>query len=101
VRARFRIAFVAVTVLVAARAEADDATARNLLAKAIRSSNVKEQVELIGKLAETESEIAPTVLNAWREGKVFVHETPDGQKFLPKDEWESDADRGWKSNRGS
>ena len=80
VRAWFRIAFVAVTVLVTARAEADDATARNLLAKAILSSNVKEQVELIGKLAETESEIAPTVLNAWREGKVFVHETPDGQK---------------------
>ena len=79
-RAWFRIAFVAVTLLVTARAEADDATARNLLAKAIRSSNVKEQVELIGKLAETESEIAPTVLNAWREGKVFVHETPDGQK---------------------
>ena len=80
VRAWFRIAFVAVTVLVTARAEADDATARNLLAKAILSSNVKEQVELIGKLAETESEIAPTVLNAWREGKVFVHEAPDGQK---------------------
>ncbi len=80
VRAWFRIAFVAVTVLVTARAEADDATARNLLAKAILSANVKEQVELIGKLAETESEIAPTVLNAWREGKVFVHEAPDGQK---------------------
>jgi urea transport system permease protein len=80
VRAWFRIAFVAVTVLVTARTEADDATARNLLAKAILSSNVKEQVELIGKLAETESKIAPTVLNAWREGKVFVHEAPDGQK---------------------
>ena len=53
---------------------------RSLLAKAILSSNVKEQVELIGKLAETESEIVPTVLNAWREGKVFVHEAPDGQK---------------------
>ncbi len=80
-RAWFRIAFVVVTVLLTARAEADDATARNLLTKAILSSNVKEQVELIGKLAETESEIAPTVLNAWREGKVFVHEAPDGQKI--------------------
>ena len=72
--------FVAVAILVAARAEADDATARSLLAKAILSSNVKEQVELIGKLAETGSETVPTVLNAWREGKVFVHQTPDGQK---------------------
>ncbi|MGB9275249.1 MAG: hypothetical protein WCC08_08450, partial [Terrimicrobiaceae bacterium] len=60
-RAWFRIAFVVVTVLLTARAEADDATARNLLTKAILSSNVKEQVELIGKLAETGSEIAPII----------------------------------------
>ena len=49
--------------------------------KAIVSTNVKEQVELIGKLADTESEIVPTVLNAWRDGKVFIHETPEGQKI--------------------
>jgi urea transport system permease protein len=73
--------------LTAAVARADDTTARSLLAKAIVSSNVNEQVELIGKLAETGSELVPAVLNAWREGGVFIHETPDGQKipFLRRD----------------
>ena len=81
-----RLALVVITILLTASAWADDTAARNLLAKAIVSSNINEQVELIGKLAETGSELVPAVLNAWREGGVFVHETPDGQKipFLRK-----------------
>ena len=54
--------------------------ARSLLVRAIVSTNVKEQVELIGKL-ETGSDVVPAVLNAWRDGEVFIHETPDGQKI--------------------
>ena len=77
----FRLGFVIIAILLTAAARADDPAARNLLAKAILSSNVSEQVELIGQLAETGSELVPTVLNAWREGGVFVHETPDGQKI--------------------
>ena len=77
----FRLGFVIIAILLTAVARADDPAARNLLAKAILSSNVSEQVELIGQLAETGSELVPTVLNAWREGGVFVHETPDGQKI--------------------
>ena len=50
---------------------ADDATARSLLVQAILSSNVKEQVELIGKLETVESDVVPEVLNAWRDGAVF------------------------------
>ena len=86
-RAWFHIVFVGVAILVGASARADDATARSLLTKAILSSNVKEQVDLIGKLAETGSEAVPVMLNAWRDGKVFVHQTADGQKvpFLRTD----------------
>ena len=76
-----RLALAGLAILLSATARADDATARDLLLKAIVSTNVKEQVELIGKLADTESEIVPTVLNAWRDGKVFIHETPEGQKI--------------------
>ncbi|HEY5706154.1 MAG TPA: urea ABC transporter permease subunit UrtB [Terrimicrobiaceae bacterium] len=78
---RIRLAVAVLSILVAAAARADDTTARSLLAKAIVSSSVNEQVELIGQLAETGSEVVPTVLTAWREGRVFVHETPDGQKI--------------------
>jgi urea transport system permease protein len=60
---------------------ADDSTARSLLVEAILSTNVKEQVELIGKLEGTESDLVPTVLNAWREGAVIIYEAPDGQKI--------------------
>ncbi|HEY6675508.1 MAG TPA: urea ABC transporter permease subunit UrtB [Terrimicrobium sp.] len=58
---------------------ADDATARSLLVQAILSSNVKEQVELIGKLEAVESDVVPAVLNAWRDGAVFIHQGTDGQ----------------------
>ena len=58
---------------------ADDATARSLLVQAILSSNVKEQVELIGKLEAVESDVVPEVLNAWRDGAVFLHKGTDGQ----------------------
>jgi urea transport system permease protein len=81
VRRYICIALATVVLLLRTAAQADDATARSLLAKAIVSTDVKEQVALIGKLAETGSEIVPPVLNAWREGKVFVHQTPDGQKI--------------------
>ncbi|MFZ0709362.1 MAG: urea ABC transporter permease subunit UrtB [Terrimicrobiaceae bacterium] len=67
-------------ILCAAAARADDATARSLLVHAVVSSNVSEQVGLIDKLAETGSDLVPPVLNAWREGGVFIHVTPDGQK---------------------
>ena len=60
---------------------ADDATARSLLVQAILSSNVKEQVELIGKLEAVESDVVPEVLNAWRDGAVFIHKGTDGQKI--------------------
>jgi urea transport system permease protein len=60
---------------------ADDATARSLLVQAILSTNVKEQVELIGKLETVESDVVPAALNAWRDGAVYVHESPDGQKI--------------------
>ena len=60
---------------------ADDGTARSLLVQAILSTNVKEQVELIGKLETVESDVVPAVLNAWRDGAVFIHEGPDGQKI--------------------
>jgi len=60
---------------------ADDATARSLLVQAIVSTNVKEQVELIGKLETVESDVVPAALNAWRDGAVYVHESPDGQKI--------------------
>ena len=60
---------------------ADDATARSLLVQAILATNVKEQVELIGKLETVESDVVPAVLNAWRDGAVYVHESPDGQKI--------------------
>jgi urea transport system permease protein len=60
---------------------ADDTTARSLLGRAILSSNVKEQVELIGKLETVESDVVPAVLNAWRDGAVFIHEGSDGQKI--------------------
>jgi urea transport system permease protein len=63
------------------RAQADEASDRNLLVRAIISPDVKEQVELIGELAETESQIVPRVLNAWREGQLFVHQAPDGQRI--------------------
>jgi urea transport system permease protein len=81
-----RFAFAAVMIFVTA-AQADEAADRNLLVRAIVSANLKEQVELIGKLAETQSAIVPTVLNAWREGKVFLHQAPDGEKipFLRED----------------
>jgi urea transport system permease protein len=74
-------------VLLLPAARADDSTARGLLVEAILSTNVKEQVDLIGKLETTESDLVPEVLNAWREGAVFVHETPDGKRipFLRKD----------------
>ena len=81
------LALAGLAILLSATAQADDAAARALLAKAIVSTNVKEQVELIGKLADTAADIVPTVLNAWRDGKVFIHETPEGQKipFLKAD----------------
>ncbi len=60
---------------------ADDAAARSLLVQAILSDNVKEQVELIGKLETVESDVVPAVLNAWRDGAVFLHEGTDGQKI--------------------
>jgi len=60
---------------------ADDASARSLLVQAILSNNVKEQVELIGKLETVESDVVPAVLNAWRDGAVFIHEGIDGQKI--------------------
>jgi urea transport system permease protein len=60
---------------------ADDATARSLLVQAILSGNVKEQVELIGKLETVESDVVPAVLNAWRDGAVFIHEGADGEKI--------------------
>ena len=72
---------VAIAILLTASVRADDAAARSLLTKAVLSTNVNEQVELIGRLAETESDLVPTVINAWREGSVFVHEAPDGQKI--------------------
>jgi urea transport system permease protein len=73
--------------LLAPAAQADDATARSLLVQAILSSNVKEQVELICKLETVESDVVPAVLNAWRDGAVFIHEGSDGQKvpFLRAD----------------
>ena len=70
--------FLAVLLTPAARAE--DPGARSLLVQAILSANVKEQVELIGKLETVESDVVPAVLNAWREGAVFIHEDADGQK---------------------
>jgi urea transport system permease protein len=60
---------------------ADDATARSLLVQAILSSNVKEQVELIGKFETVESDVVPAVLNAWRDGAVFIHQGTDGQRI--------------------
>jgi urea transport system permease protein len=60
---------------------ADDTMARTLLVQAILSNNVKEQVELIGKLETVESDVVPAVLNAWRDGVVFIHEGTDGQKI--------------------
>ena len=60
---------------------ADDATARSLLVQAILSTNVKEQVELIGKLETVESDVVPAALNAWRDGAVFTPRRPDGQKI--------------------
>jgi hypothetical protein len=74
-------------VLLTSAVRADDSAARALLVEAILSTNVKEQVELIGKLEATESDLVPEVLNAWREGTIFLHQAPDGTKipFLRKD----------------
>jgi urea transport system permease protein len=76
-----RFVFTVATIFLVTGGHADEATERNLLVSAIVSTNVKEQVDLVGKLAEAESEIVPTILNAWREGKVFVHQSQDGQKI--------------------
>jgi urea transport system permease protein len=73
--------WIAILILLAPAAPADDSTARSLLVEAILSTNVKEQVELIGKLEPTGSDLVPTVLNAWREGAVFIHQAPDGKKI--------------------
>src|SRR4029077_852209 len=69
-----------IPIFLTATARADDASARSLLARAIVSANVGEQVGLIDELAQTGSDVVPVVLNAWREGGVFIHETPEGQK---------------------
>jgi urea transport system permease protein len=80
--------WIVLLILLAPAARADDAAARRLLVEAILSTDVKDQVELVGKLATTESDLVPEVLNAWREGAIFVHQAPDGTKvpFLKKND---------------
>ena len=73
---------------------ADDATARSLLVQAILSTNVKEQVELIGKLETVESDVVPAVLNAWRDGAVYrSRESRRTEDPLPPSGRQSDTHR--------
>ncbi|HEY5741368.1 MAG TPA: urea ABC transporter permease subunit UrtB [Terrimicrobiaceae bacterium] len=76
-----RSLWTALAILLAPSAWANDLEARSLLVQAILSPKVNEQVEILGKLAETQSELVVTVLNAWREGEVYLHSAADGQKI--------------------
>ena len=60
---------------------ADPDPARALLVQAILSEDLNEQTKIIGQLGESGSEVVATVLNAWREGSVFVHLTPEGERI--------------------
>lgn len=56
---------------------AEPAEARTVLIEALTNRVVAVQIQLVGRLATSDDPMVERALAAWRQGGVFLHETPD------------------------